>query len=196
MQETQETWVWSLDGEDPLEKEMATHSSILAWRIPWTEEPGRLQSIGSQTIRHDWLPKHTEALLPYEVALSLLQIQLRFHPWKSLCGPGIFLLRMTERQSQLTLTKNDYVHLCARNHSKSFHVLASSVFTTGKGIIILVLEIKKLRYKEMKHPASKSQGSSMIRLGPGAQAGWIQDLCSWVPSDTAHGSTGQLRGLV
>ena len=40
-----EIWVWSLGGEDPLEKEMATHSSILAWRIPWTEEPGGLQSM-------------------------------------------------------------------------------------------------------------------------------------------------------
>ena len=43
-----ETWVWSLGREDPLEKELATHSSILAWRNPWTEEPGRLQSMGSQ----------------------------------------------------------------------------------------------------------------------------------------------------
>ena len=51
---TQETWVWSLDWEDPLEKEMATHSSILAWRIPWIEEPGGPQSIGSQRVRHDW----------------------------------------------------------------------------------------------------------------------------------------------
>ena len=45
----QETWVWSLGLKDPLEKGMATHSSILAWRIPWTEEPGRLQSMGSQS---------------------------------------------------------------------------------------------------------------------------------------------------
>jgi len=44
----QETWVQSLGQEDPLEKGMATHSIILAWRIPWTEEPGRLQSMGSQ----------------------------------------------------------------------------------------------------------------------------------------------------
>ena len=44
----QETWVRFLGREDPLEKEMATHSSILAWRMPWTEEPGRLQSMGSQ----------------------------------------------------------------------------------------------------------------------------------------------------
>ena len=50
MQETQETWVQSLGGEDPLEEEMATHSSILAWEIPWTEEPGRLQSMRSQGV--------------------------------------------------------------------------------------------------------------------------------------------------
>ena len=49
----QETWVQSLGQEDPLEKEMATHSSILAWRIPWMEEPGGLQSMGSQRVRHD-----------------------------------------------------------------------------------------------------------------------------------------------
>ena len=48
-----ETWVLSLGWEDPLEKEMATHSSILAWRIPWTEEPGGLQSTGSQRVGHD-----------------------------------------------------------------------------------------------------------------------------------------------
>ena len=48
-----ETWVLSLGQEDPLEKEMATHSSILAWRIPWTEEPGGLQSTGSQKVGHD-----------------------------------------------------------------------------------------------------------------------------------------------
>ena len=50
----QETWVRSLGREDPLEKEMATRSSILAWRIPWTEEPGGLQSTGSQSVGHDW----------------------------------------------------------------------------------------------------------------------------------------------
>ena len=48
-----ETRIQSLGREDPLEKEMATHSRILAWRIPWTEEPGRLQSMGSQRVGHD-----------------------------------------------------------------------------------------------------------------------------------------------
>ena len=50
----QETQVWSLGWEDPLEKGMATHCSILAWRIPWTEEPGGLQSMGWQRIQHNW----------------------------------------------------------------------------------------------------------------------------------------------
>ena len=49
----QETWVRSLGHEDPLEKGMAAHSSILSWRIPWTEEPGRLQSLGWQRVGHD-----------------------------------------------------------------------------------------------------------------------------------------------
>ena len=48
-----ETWVQSLGQEDLLEKEMATHSSILAWKIPWTEKPGSLQSMGSQRVGHD-----------------------------------------------------------------------------------------------------------------------------------------------
>ena len=51
---TQETWVRSLSQEDPLEKDMATHSSILAWRTLWTEEPGRLLSLGLQRVGHDY----------------------------------------------------------------------------------------------------------------------------------------------
>ena len=54
-----EIWVLSLGWEYPLEEGMITHSSILAWRIPWTEEPGGLQSMGSQRVRHDWGTKHT-----------------------------------------------------------------------------------------------------------------------------------------
>ena len=57
VQETQETWVHSLGWEDPLEKEMATNSGILAWRIPWAEEPGSLQSMGSQRAGHDLTTK-------------------------------------------------------------------------------------------------------------------------------------------
>ena len=54
----QETWVWSLGWKDPLEEEMATHSSILAWKIPWTEEPGGLQSMELQRVGHDLTTEH------------------------------------------------------------------------------------------------------------------------------------------
>ena len=53
------TWVQSLGWEDPLQKGKSTHSSILAWRIPWTEEPGRLQPMGLQRVGHNWVTKHT-----------------------------------------------------------------------------------------------------------------------------------------
>ena len=56
----QETRIRSLGREDPLEKEMATHPSILAWEIPWTEEPGRLLSTGSQQVRHDLVTKQQQ----------------------------------------------------------------------------------------------------------------------------------------
>ena len=88
MQEVQKTQVRSLGQEDPLEKEMATHSSILAWKIPWTEEPGELQSVGSQRVKHDLptdapnkcnAPDHHETI-PY----LLLHGKTVFHetgPW-------------------------------------------------------------------------------------------------------------------
>ena len=49
-----ETWIWSLNWEESLDKGMVTHASIHAWRIPWTEDPGRLQSMGLQRVRYDW----------------------------------------------------------------------------------------------------------------------------------------------
>ena len=58
MQEMQETWVWSLGWEDALELEMAPYSSSLAWEIPWTEEPGGLQSMVLQRVGHNWATEH------------------------------------------------------------------------------------------------------------------------------------------
>ena len=70
--EMQETWVQSLSLEDPLEKEMATHSSPLACRISWREEPGRLQSMGSQRVRHDWAtPPHFTIEMQYQYSVPL-----------------------------------------------------------------------------------------------------------------------------
>ena len=60
-----ETWVQSLYQKDPMEKEMATYSSILAWEIPWTQEPGGLQSMRSHRVRHDLSDSAIERLLPY-----------------------------------------------------------------------------------------------------------------------------------
>ena len=72
----QETRVWCLGGEDPLEKEMAIHSSNIAWKIPWIEEPGRLQSMGLQRVGHDWATSlslsHTS-----KVMLKILQARLQ-----------------------------------------------------------------------------------------------------------------------
>ena len=85
--ETQETWARSLGQEDPLEKEVATHSSILAWRIPWTEEPGGLQSMESHRARHDWATHtHTHTLsLSLSLSLHLSPSPLPFYlPWSFL----------------------------------------------------------------------------------------------------------------
>ena len=65
-----ESWVWSLGREDPLEKEMATHSSTLAWKIPWTEECGRLQSMRSQRVGHDWTNSLSLFCDPMDCSLS------------------------------------------------------------------------------------------------------------------------------
>ena len=69
----QETQVWSPGWEDPLEKEMATHSSTLAWKIPWMEEPGRLQSMGLQRVGHDWATELNwfEHLVPCDFCVGL-----------------------------------------------------------------------------------------------------------------------------
>ena len=65
-----ETQVRSLSWEDPLEKEVATYSTILAWKIPWTEEPGRLQSVRSQRVGHDFMAKTTNNSSEYERSLD------------------------------------------------------------------------------------------------------------------------------
>ena len=72
-----ETYVWSLGREDPLEKAMAAHSSTLAWKIPWTEEHGRLQSMGLQRVRHDWI-RHDFTFLDPPKFCILMDANLSF----------------------------------------------------------------------------------------------------------------------
>ena len=88
MQEMQDMWVLSLGQEEPLEKDMATHSSILAWRIPWTEEPGGLQSTGPQRVGHNWervsthTHTHTLKLQLRQTMMAIRQQQLSsFQKW-------------------------------------------------------------------------------------------------------------------
>ena len=93
-----ETWVRFLGREDPLEKEMAIHSSTLAWKIPWTEEPDRLQSMGLQRVGHDWatslhfvnilniMIKNIIKLLKLDYTVTIISYLLT---WMSLCVVGI-----------------------------------------------------------------------------------------------------------
>ena len=83
-----ETWVQSLGQEDPLEKEMATHSSILAWRIPWMEEPGGLQSTGLQRVGHNWA--------------TSLHFMPPFNPYLNLIKPMFILISLKKIKQRNT----------------------------------------------------------------------------------------------
>ena len=97
MQENQETWIQSLCWEDPLGKEMVTHSSILAWNIAWTEELGRLQSMGLQRVRYDW---------------ACAQGKMRSLEW------------IIIHYSQYSYKKGKYGHRCAKeDQSKQTHTV-------------------------------------------------------------------------
>jgi len=83
MQEPQEVQVWSLGWEDPLEEGTATHSSVLAWRIPWTKEPDVLQSEGSQRVGHDWSNLAcTHAHLLYSFVPLFISIVIKLYPFR------------------------------------------------------------------------------------------------------------------
>ena len=79
----QEIQVWSLSRDDPLEEGMATHSSSLAWRVPWTEEPGGLQSLRSHRVRHDWSDSATAANPHWHHDRSKSTVNLGVHSWCS-----------------------------------------------------------------------------------------------------------------
>ena len=139
MKELQETWVWSLGGEDPLEEEMATHSSILAWRIPWTEEPGGLQSRVSQRAGHNWAHTHN------------------FLNDASLMVVSIFISLVTY-DFKLLFYKKKYIYLgCS---GSSLCGLLTSV-ASHCGAQALCTEAQKLQYAES--PASKHVESSQTR---------------------------------
>ena len=87
-----ETQIWSLGGEDPLEKEMATHSSTLAWKIPW-EDPGRLQSMGSQRVGRNWTTSlHLTSGVKVQHQRTFNLSSLTFYEKSSLPDPVLILI--------------------------------------------------------------------------------------------------------
>ena len=84
----QETPGRSLGQEDPLEKEMSTHSSILSWKIPWTEKPGRLQSMGSQTVRHDWVTSLHSGVFSSQQTAEVILTKQKPNLDQGQAGPG------------------------------------------------------------------------------------------------------------
>ena len=95
----QETWVWPLGQKDPLEKEMATHSSILAWRIPWMEETGGLQFTGSQRVGHNWATS-LSSVLAWEI------------PWTEEPGGLQFMGSQRVDHDLVTTTTMNSFYLC------------------------------------------------------------------------------------
>ena len=135
-----ESWVRFLGGEDPLEKDMATHSSVLAWRIPWTVEPGRLQSMGSERVGHNWTtPLSFSFHLPLKV-----QINIMVHAW--CCTFYGFWQMYNDVYS--SLWHKQYFHrppntlstayLSLLTSSDSWHLITTEDFTVS--IVLLFLE--------------------------------------------------------
>ena len=116
----QETWVWSLGWEDPLEKEMATHSRIFAWRIPWTDEPGRLHIVhGVARVGHDLATKERERWLTFlflKCSPNITKISNQFYfvnQWKSL----YLIMHFIQNLSHAFLCSYDFENLYAWWHS-------------------------------------------------------------------------------
>ena len=120
----QETGVRSSGGEDPLEEDRATHSRILAWEIPWTEEPCGLQSMGSQRVRHDWATKHSSTA---HSACVSRNVNIYF------CGPQPDLWHL----SKLCL----FPYIFPRLFNTLFAVLQLSVFSSGNIVLMTHLDL-------------------------------------------------------
>ena len=153
MQEMQETLVWFLGLEGPLEKGMATHSSILAWKMPRTEEPGRLQPKVSQRVGHDWVTEHTGRLL------SCLEYQSETHCWAlfiwtcyiPICHFVLFIL-IPNYSSNYTLI-HELFHCCfptpVYHHflswlPNSIHLLCPSyVFLLSSAVVIPLSHVRQ-----------------------------------------------------
>ena len=142
----QETWAWSLSLEDPLEKEMATHSSILVWEIPWRVEPGQLQSVGSQRIGHDLA---TQQQLSYTYMIlflwhgggvqSLSHVQLLATPWTAICQASLSFtisLNLLRLMSIKSVTWSNHLILCHPLHLLPSFFPSIQVFSKKSALCI------------------------------------------------------------
>ena len=136
----QEMWVWFLSQEDPLEEGMATHSSILAWRIPWTEEPGGLQSIGSHRVRYNWsdLAQHSTTASHTVFPMGLLRDRFGRKenpartPW-GFCTASIFLCVILP--GHMSVHTEVQLLICSGASSSSFTGLWASQWHGGFWVI-------------------------------------------------------------
>ena len=146
---TRETWVWSPSREDPLEKEMSTHSTMLAWRIPWTEEPGWLQSVGLQRVRHDWAT--------FTSTLTCRKLWDGFHGitsgLKKSCLPLRDLGHIAAQQGQEPLHRPDFPQV-------NLGPLILSRTDEGRRRWVCCPELKKPTLMPLHPPALKDGGSS------------------------------------
>ena len=145
----QETQVWSPDREDPLEKEMATHSSILAWKLPGTEEPGGLRSMGSQRIGHD------SATKPPPASKSSLLNTLSLKNKKKKTIPSVFwwsFLKKSIHKGKLRLTS--FLNLCkikaaVKEYTEHALILGGKKADYGSLRILIWLKMKYKRDEEV-----------------------------------------------
>ena len=131
MQKLQEMQIWSLGQKNPLEKQMATHSSILAWKIPWTEEPDGLKSMVSQTVRHDRVTEHTRiffSMLNRDFTQEEHQRSDRLKKWTK--GGG----KKESRSPTISSQKPSDTYWSGMTLSKSFYLSEFLFFPLQKGV--------------------------------------------------------------
>ena len=197
MQETWETRVRSLGQKDPLEEDMATHSSILAWRIPWTEELGGLQLIGSQRVRHDW--SNLSLCESDHVQTQLLKTLFRTY-WirsKSLGVVGksfqesLSNLMNTFRRGQFWHSQNGHPNFLLANLSEilftgsvlSFHIFREGgLFTAKRAILLWWLSSHAIPLATMDLGAGFWTQVDMVGIQWGV--GWGTSRKDFMPLDT------------
>ena len=124
-----ESWVWSLGQEDPLGKEMASHSSTLAWKIPWTEETGRLQSMWSQRVRHDWVTD-----------------TFTFHGLLCIRNHFFFIYIVSERIHGMFLMETCYTWPCLDSYDKSAFIVYFSFMTMNRTTCLSIKDKVKQKW--------------------------------------------------